>query len=120
MTRKVYTYKHTLTIAEQMITQAQNNENIEWHNAISTIVFCAFSLEGFLNHIGNELIKDWNSLFENLNPKAKLLLLTDKFNLNIDFGKATKILNDTKEIIDTLNKKFHIEKISTFILSEHT
>jgi hypothetical protein len=88
MGRKVYSYKHTLTIAEQMLKQAQNSENIEWHNSISMIIFCAFSLEGFLNHVGDELIKDWSSLFENLNPKAKLILLSDKFDAKIDFSKA--------------------------------
>jgi hypothetical protein len=88
MGRKVYSYKHTFTIAEQMLNQAQNNENIEWHNSISTILFCAFTLEGFLNHVGDELIKDWSCLFENLNPKAKLVLLSDKFDVKIDFSKA--------------------------------
>ena len=88
MVRKIYSYKHTLTIAEQMMKQAQNNEDVEWHNSISTIMFCAFSLEGFLNHIGDELINEWNELYENLKPKAKLVLLTDKYNIKVDFGKT--------------------------------
>ncbi len=158
------------TIAEQMLKQSHSEQ--EWHNSISVIVFCAFSLEGFLNHAGDELIDDWNNLFENLKPKAKLIFLTDKYNIKIDFGKkpfqsfrvifeirnqlahpktkehireskqrlkvsdneewnadrwevyanlkeAEKILNDTKQIINELSNKFPIEKIPSFLLSEH-
>lgn len=171
MSRKVYSYKHTLTIAEEMLRQAKNNENLEWHNSISTIIFCAFSLEGFLNHIGDELVIGWNELGKNLKPKEKLVLLIDKYNIKVDFGRspfqsfrvifeirnqlahpktkkhinskhklkindnvewnadrweiyanlkdAEKIFNDTKQIIDELSKKFPIEKVPNFLLSEH-
>lgn len=171
MPRKVYSYKHTLTIAEQMLEQAKNSENLEWHNSISTIIFCAFSLEGFLNHIGDELVNEWNELYENLKPKEKLVLLINKYNIKVDFGRspfqsfkvifeirnqlahpktkkhinskhklnidknvawdadrwetyanlkdAEKIFNDTKQIVYELSKKFPIEKVPNFLLSEH-
>ncbi len=170
MGRKVYTYRYMIKIAETMLHQAQNNN--EYNNSISTIVFCAFALEGFLNHVGEELVKEWTEACEKYKPKDKLVFLADKFNIEINFGKnpfqsfkiifeirnqlahpktrehtkdskykvkvnekstwsvdrwecysnekeANKILIDTKLIIDELDKKFSIEKIPSFILSEH-
>lgn len=170
MGRKVYSYKYTITIAESMLEQAKNDR--EWSNSISTILFCAFSLEGFLNHIGDELVENWNSSYEKLEPKKKLTFLTDKYNIKINFGNspfqsfkvifgirnllahpktkehnktskfqlkisntkkwdadiweiyanlknAEKILNDTKQIIDELSNKLPINKIPSFLLSEH-
>jgi len=82
--RKVYTYRHTLMIAESMVVQAEGDK--ERDNAIAAIVFCAFTLEGYLNHVGEELIPKWNELFESLKPKAKLILLADRFDISIKFG----------------------------------
>lgn len=83
--RIVYMYKYTLMTAEQMIEQASKGE--EKNNSLSAIVFCAFTLEGFLNHVGAELIEEWNNLFESLAPKAKLVLITDKFKIKFSFGE---------------------------------
>jgi hypothetical protein len=82
--RKVYTYRHTLMVAERMAAQAKGNN--ERDNSIVAIVFCAFTLEGYLNHAGEELIPRWNELFESLKPKAKLMMLTDRYEINIVFG----------------------------------
>ena len=82
--RKVYTYRHTLMIAERMAAQAKK-EN-ERDNSVSSIVFCAFSLEGYLNHAGDELIPKWDEFYENLKPKAKLALLAYRYNFDITFG----------------------------------
>ncbi len=82
--RKVYTYRHMLMVAERMSAQAK--ENNERDNSIATIVFCAFALEGYLNHAGEELIPRWNDRFEKLKPKAKLIMLTDHYRVNIEFG----------------------------------
>lgn len=65
---------------------AQAKEDKERDNSIASIVFCAFTLEGYLNHAGEELVPKWNELFESLKPKAKLMLLTDRYGVNIDFG----------------------------------
>ena len=84
--RKVYIYRYTLMTAERMLEQARSTNEID--NAISAIVFCAFSLEGYLNHVGDELIKDWSDLFGSLKPKAKLILISERFNVEVKPGKA--------------------------------
>ena len=157
-------------VAERMAIQAK--EDNERDNAIAAIVFCAFTLEGYLNHAGEELIPKWNELFENLRPKAKLVLLADRFNVDIKFGSlpfqafgtifevrnqlahpktkkhdyrdkkgkvwlevgtekwpaenwenlckakyAEQFVQNTKEIIELLDKKIPTENIPAFILS---
>ncbi len=84
--RKVYTYRYTAMTAERMLEQARSINEVD--NTISAIVFCAFSLEGYLNHVGDELVKDWSALFESLKPKEKLILISERFNVEIQLGKA--------------------------------
>ena len=170
--RKVYTYRYMAMTAERMLEQARSTNEID--NAISAIVFCAFSLEGYLNHVGDELIKDWGDLFENLKPHAKLIMLAKQFDVEIQLGKspfqsfstifeirnqlahpktkkhtyentkkkvwlsvgeqkwpaekwealckleyAEKFVKDTKEIIAYLDTQLPIERVPSFILSEH-
>lgn len=170
--RKVYMYRHMLMIAERMAAQAAA-EN-ERDNSISAIVFCAFALEGYLNHAGEELIPKWNELFESLKPKAKLVLLTDQYAVSLAFGVppfqsfgtifeirnqlahpktkkhdyderngkvwlevvaarwpaerweslceatyAEQFVNNTREIIKSLNETLPLEQVPGFILSEN-
>ena len=82
--RKIYTYRHTLMIAERMASQAA--KEYERDNSIAAIMFCLFSLEGYLNHAGGELVPDWDNLYEILRPKAKLIFIADKYNFNFTFG----------------------------------
>jgi hypothetical protein len=70
--------------AERMLSQAKHDR--ERDNSVSAIVFCAFSLEGYLNHVGNELIPKWHEFFESLNPKAKLVLIADRYDFKFTFG----------------------------------
>jgi hypothetical protein len=73
-------------IAQRMVEQAKTGT--ERDNSISAVIFCAFSLEGYLNHAGEELIPKWNELFESLKPRAKLALLADRYGVDIAFGES--------------------------------
>jgi len=84
--RKVYTYRYTVMTAERLLEQARLQN--ERDNSISAIIFCAFSLEGYLNHVGDELISDWSASFERLKPKEKLISISSKFNVDIQFWKS--------------------------------
>jgi len=119
--RKVYTYRYTLMTAERMLEQAE--KYAEKDNSMSAIVFCAFSLEGFLNHIGDELIPKWNNLFENLSPKAKLVLIADRYKYEFSFGKRPfQSFNTIFEIRNQLahpkTKKHNVTKKVQLIVGE--
>lgn len=86
MTRKVYTYRYTLMAAETMLSQAKVNKEID--NSIAVIIFCAFSLEGYLNYVGEELISDWNISLERNRPKDKLKIIIRRFDLDVVWGNS--------------------------------
>ncbi len=69
-----------------MAEQAESQHERE--NATGAIVFCAFALEGYLNHVGAELVPNWGELFESLSPEAKLVFLAERYSAKVEFGKA--------------------------------
>jgi hypothetical protein len=50
-------------------------------------VFSAFSLEAFLNHLGQRVTPFWSSVELKLSPVEKLEVLLKVLNLQVDFGK---------------------------------
>ena len=53
----------------------------------SSMVFSAFTVEAFLNHVGANQTKFWPSVERKLSPPDKLDLFATIFDLKIDFGK---------------------------------
>jgi hypothetical protein len=51
----VVTYGRLLQVARQSLKQAQTVKEGSFHNLVSSIVFSAFSLEAYLNHLGSSL-----------------------------------------------------------------
>jgi hypothetical protein len=60
------------------------NSNAELH-FISSLVFCAFSLEAFFNQVGTEKISNWEHL-ERLQPLQKLDLIIKELDVSFDKG----------------------------------
>lgn len=48
----------------------------------------AFTLEAFLNHIGEELFEDWRDDLEQISVKGKMRIISDKLGLKVDYGEA--------------------------------
>lgn len=55
------------------------------HQFKASLIFSAFALEAYLNHIGCKLFKDWEE-FERLSPRGKFVLITDKLGIKINNG----------------------------------
>jgi hypothetical protein len=53
----------------------------------ASMVFSAFTVEAYLNHIGANRTKFWPSVERRLSPPDKLDLLVSLFGLKIDFSK---------------------------------
>ncbi len=54
---------------------------------MSAGVFAAFTVEAFLNHLGQRHVRDWESLERKLGPREKLIILRQVLHLSIDEGK---------------------------------
>jgi hypothetical protein len=53
---------------------------------MASLVFTAFTLEAYFNHIGSQLFKSWPDL-ERLGPKEKLNIIGERLGVTIEYGK---------------------------------
>jgi hypothetical protein len=72
---------------------------------MSTMLFCAFTMEAFLNHMGGLLFKSWPKLKKQLSPKAKLALIEEQLEIELDRDKRP--FSTFKEIFKYRNWLVH-------------
>ena len=53
---------------------------------MASLVFTAFTLEAYLNHIGPKVFKCWDDL-ERLAPRKKLNVIAERLQVDINYGK---------------------------------
>ena len=89
-TRKdtVFPHVHFIDASAFFFEQAKIREDGQELNIMASIIFCAFSLESFLNCMGRNKVNRWDILEKSLSPKQKLDFLTEGFSEKIDFGKS--------------------------------
>jgi hypothetical protein len=81
----VVTYGRLLQIARQGLRQAKAANEGSLHNIVSSIVFSAFSVEAYLNHVGATL---YSSEWKDRAPvRKKLEFLSQKFSLTLDLSE---------------------------------
>jgi len=86
--RKIYSYNAHLAAADYFLDAAGGEDNqSEKINSMGTLVFSAFALEAFLNHVGPQLLEVWDNehLKKHLSPGAKLGVIAKCIGLEIDF-----------------------------------
>jgi len=82
-TSYVVTYGRLLQVARQGLRQAKAEKEGSVHNLVSSIVFSAFSVEAYLNHVGAMLYpSEWK---DRLPTRKKLEFLSQKLGLTPDF-----------------------------------
>jgi hypothetical protein len=94
---------------------AKTNANGRHHLLMGSLVFTAFSLEAYFNHVGLHLFAAWDDL-ESLNPKAKLNVISERLGFQVDYGhKPWQIMHDLfgfrNDIAHGKTKKISITKI---------
>ena len=70
-TRKVNTYYDMWRVSYWTMKQAEEEETGSFFQIMSSLVFTAFALEAYLNHVGNNVFDCWDDL-ERLSPFAKM------------------------------------------------
>ena len=63
------------------------NAKGSYHQFLGSIVFTAFALEAFLNHVGETLFSSWPDL-EKLTPKGKINVIAEKLLIDVHYGTA--------------------------------
>lgn len=84
--RRLNTYAEMWHASHVMLDNAKDNPEGSFYQLMASLIFTAFTLEAYLNHIGHNIFKYWKDL-EQLSPKRKLNLITEKLGIERDDSK---------------------------------
>lgn len=85
-TRDVRMYAEMWHTSEVLLMNGKENAKGCTHQFRASLVFTAFMLEAYLNHIGKTLFRCWDDL-DRLGPKEKLNVIADRIGLQVDYGR---------------------------------
>jgi hypothetical protein len=85
--RTVNTFARLRTISYECYERAKETNAGSTLMLSASMVFSAFTVEAFLNHIGANRTTFWSSVERKLLPRDKLDLLANLYDLEIDFSK---------------------------------
>lgn len=85
-TREVKAFAEMATAARFFLTRASAEEGGYYWDTMSSLIFTAFTFEGYLNHLGQEMISDWSSI-ERTSYKDKYTMLAKHVGIDIDRGR---------------------------------
>jgi hypothetical protein len=86
--RRIYSYNIHFNAVKYYFELSKDKDQSERMNSRSCLVFAAFGIEAFLNHVGEQLFSSWKDhLKKSLSPEAKLHLVAERIGLRVDFGK---------------------------------
>lgn len=83
--RLLITYAEHWHSSSTFLKLGTENPKGSYHQFLGSIIFTVFSLEAFLNHVGEALFESWPEL-EMLTPKGKVNLITEKLGIKVDYG----------------------------------
>jgi hypothetical protein len=102
--RKVITYVAYWRTSTELLGKAQSEARGSYYLFMSSLVFSAFALEAFLNHIGEHLFQAWDDL-ESLNARAKINVICERLDLTPNWGALPWQI--VPEIVGFRNKVAH-------------
>jgi hypothetical protein len=81
------TYVYCRIAALDALKKAQEQQPGWFYFSMMAGVFAAFTVEGYLNHLGKKQVCDWSELERKLGPREKLLLLRNLLHLSVDIAR---------------------------------
>ena len=84
--REVYTYVEMWTTSRYLLEKGQQEQRASTHQFRASLAFTAFTMEAYLNHVGQRLFECWDDL-ERLGPKEKLNLIAEHLGVAVNFGE---------------------------------
>ena len=66
--RQVNTYEETWHASRVMLYKAEKDAEGSYYQLMASLIFTAFTLEAFLNHIGKQIFGCWDDL-EQISPQ---------------------------------------------------
>lgn len=84
--RQVNTYAEMWHASHVILEKADKDPEGSFYQVMASLIFTAFMMEAYLNHIGRRIFKCWGNL-EWLSPSSKLNLIAEKLGVEKDEGK---------------------------------
>lgn len=84
--REVKTYVQLCIASHATLEKAKKEGDGSFYQVMASLIFTAFMMEAYLNHIGPHIFKCWGDL-ERLKPSSKLNIVAEKLGIEIDKGK---------------------------------
>ncbi|MDI6687375.1 MAG: hypothetical protein QME06_04045 [Desulfobacterales bacterium] len=85
--REVKTYAEMWHTSRCLLKKAQEEPTGSFHQFMASLVFTAFTLEAYLNHVGPKVYKCWSDI-ERLGPREKLNIIAEKLQIQINYGRG--------------------------------
>jgi hypothetical protein len=85
--RSFYTYAYLRQMAVNAHEAAETLERGRSLHCQAAVLFCAFTLEGYLNHVGTLKMRSWDILERKLSWREKLDLISRELNATFDRGR---------------------------------
>ena len=84
--REVKTYAEMWHTSRCLLEKGLEVPKGSFHQFMASLVFTAFTLEAYLNHIGPKVFRSWDDL-ERLGPREKLNVIAERLQVDINYGK---------------------------------
>lgn len=83
--RQVNAYAIMADATYSFLNKAKKIRKGSYYQIMGSLIFTAFTLEAYLNHLGEKLFKYWD-YFEKLSPSQKLDIITDELEVKRENG----------------------------------
>ena len=85
--RSVNTYSYLRIACQHALELANKSEEGRLYNCMTAMLFSAFCIEAYLNHLGNQKVDYWHVLKKKLSPEEKLNIISKIIGCEVDYGK---------------------------------
>jgi len=85
---EVYTFAYLHTASKHFLQIAEQTKEGQLYNLMSSMIYCAFTLEALIHHIGELKFGDEWKKYERKRPKEKLKLLKTKNGWDLELGSS--------------------------------
>ncbi len=84
---RVFPFAYMGSAARLYLKTGEGTEECQFYHCMSAILYSAFTLEAYLNHVGDAQFQNWAERERKLTPREKLKLVADHLGVPINFGR---------------------------------
>jgi hypothetical protein len=113
------TYVYCWIAARNALKSAQEEREGSFYSRMVAGVFAAFTIEGYLNHLGQRYVSDWAVFERKLGPREKLLFLQRVLRLSVDQSRRPfQTLPEIMQLRDRLAHGKTVTEVSEVVVDD--